>query len=92
MRAYDKLQTLIERLGESMKHQRSGYLYGAWEVSLEGNTQIVEGTGSKSLPELDKFYVPKIPIPTTWDDYHNELVGDAEQLLLHWLRSDSPQP
>jgi hypothetical protein len=61
-----------------------------FKQALKGETKIVEGTASKSLPQLDRFYVAKTPNPTIWDHYHNELADDAEQLLLHWLRGDSP--
>ncbi|MFH1021767.1 MAG: hypothetical protein V1809_00085 [Planctomycetota bacterium] len=79
-RAYGKLRDIIERRGGSMRFLRQGYRYGAWEISLEGKTAIIEATGSQSFPPLDKLYVPVVPHPSTWNDY-GELMPDAEQQL-----------
>jgi hypothetical protein len=81
VRAYGKLRDIIERRGGSMTYRRQGYRHGAWEISLDGKTAIIESTGSRRFPALDRLYVPNVANPTTWDDYSDELVADAEHQL-----------
>lgn len=80
-RAYGKLRDIIERRGGSMTWRRQDYRYGAWEIALDGKTAIIEATGSRTFPTLDRLYVPKFANPKTWDDYSDELVSDAEHQL-----------
>lgn len=68
-----------------MTYERYGYRHGAWIISLNGKTHIIEATGSRSFPELDKLFVPDVPNPRTWDDYRNELVRNSEEQLLALL-------
>jgi hypothetical protein len=84
-RAYGKLRDIIERRGGTMAYRRQGYRHGAWEISLEGKRAIIEATGSRAFPPLDKLFVPQIENPKTWDDYSETLVSDAEQQLLALL-------
>ena len=68
-----------------MRYQRSGYRFGAWIIALDDKRVVLESTGRRVLTELDTLYVPKVPKPTTWDDYKRELVADAEERLLKLL-------
>ena len=87
-RAYGKLRSIVERHGGSMTYEREGRpRYGVWVITLGAETKIVPATGEKSFPELDKFYVPKIVEPKTWDDRHDRLLDDAEEVFLKWLNS-----
>jgi len=84
-RAYGKLRDIIERHGGSMTYQRQGFRHGAWEITLHGKSAVIPATGSRSFPTLDRLFVPVVPTPTTWDDYCDELVADAERRLLALL-------
>lgn len=84
-RAYGKLRDIIERRGGSMRYCREGYRYGAWEISLDGKAAIIEATGSRKFPALDRLYIPKRPNPKIWDDYSDNLVADAEHQLIALL-------
>jgi len=84
-RACHKLHEIIERLGGSMTYQRQGSRHGLWEISLHGKSATIPATGSRSFPQLDSLHVPDVPSPTTWYDYRDELVADAEQRLLALL-------
>ena len=64
-----------------MSYRRQGYPHGAWEISLDGKAAIVKATGARAFPELDRFYVPKIADPKTWDDYLDEIIAHADQQL-----------
>lgn len=88
-RAYGKLRDIIERHGGTMIYERQGYRYGAWEISLDGKIAIIESTGSKKFPPLDRLYVPEVENPKTWEDYSDELVADAEHQLLALLEKQS---
>ncbi len=72
-----------------MVYQREGYPHGAWEISLDGHSAILEAQGAHSFPELDRFYkpAPRIAAPRTWDDYEDELVDGAEDAFLAWIRA-----
>ncbi len=72
-----------------MRYQRSGYRFGAWILDLDGERRVLESTGSRALPALDRLYVPKGPRPRTWDDYRRELVEDAEEELLRLVGVDT---
>ena len=81
-RAYDKIRIIIEKHNGTMTFQREGSRHGAWTISLNGNTTTMELEGNSFFPELDKFYVPKVDEPKTWNDYKNELLPDAEKDIL----------
>jgi hypothetical protein len=81
-RAYGKLRDIIERRGGSMTYRREGYRHGAWEISLDGKTAIIEAMGGRKFPALDRLYVPTVASPKTWDDFSDELIADAEHQLL----------
>jgi len=85
-RVYDKVRSIIERHGGMMRYVRSGYKFGAWEMSINGVSKIIVATGEKSFPELDQLYSPKIAQPTTYDDYSNELIPEAEKRILSWFQ------
>ena len=87
-RAYGKLRAIIERRGGTMVWHRTGYRYGAWEISLEGKRVVVEAMGVRSFPALSRFYVPRleVPSPKTWDDYEYELIPNAEKQFVEWIR------
>ncbi len=72
-----------------MRYQRSGYPIGAWIINLGGKRRVLESTGSRALPALDRLYVPRVPNPRTWDDYRRELVADAEEKLLRLIGVDT---
>ena len=75
-----------------MRYQRSGYRFGAWIITLDGERHVLKSTGRRALPILDRLYVPKVPEPTTWDDYRRELVKDAEERLFGLLGLDPADP
>ncbi len=75
-----------------MRYQRSGYRFGAWIITLDGRRSVLKSTGRRALPKLDRLYVPKVPKPTTWDDYRRELVEDAEERLLRLLGLNPKDP
>lgn len=81
-RVYGKLREIIERHGGTMVYERDGFTIGAWILSLDGKEFVIESTGNKSHPDLDKLYVPKVTSPQTWEDYRDELLEDAEKRLL----------
>jgi hypothetical protein len=87
-RVYGKIRDIIERRGGSMVWHRSGYRYGAWEISLDGKRVVVEAMGVQSFPALDRFYKSsqEVAVPKTWDDYEDELVDGAEEQLIAWIR------
>jgi len=84
-RAYGKLRDTIERRGGTMEYRREGYPHGAWEISLGKGRVILRAEGARTFPALDALYVPKIPHPKTWDDYHHKLIPGAEEQLLALL-------
>lgn len=69
-----------------MEYQRKGYRYGAWVIRVHGKEAVVEATGNRSFPELDRLHVPKRPNPKHWDDYSRELAPNAEEQLMRLLR------
>ena len=85
-RAYDKIRRIVEKLHGTMTFERKGYRYGAWIIRIGGREAVVEATGERSLPELDRLFVPKRTNPKHWDDYSKNLVPDAESLLMRLLR------
>lgn len=87
-RAYGELRDILEWRDGSMRYQRAGYRYGAWILTLNDKTKVLESTGRKTLPQLDKLYIPMVPNPKTWDDYTHNLVPCAEAKLLDLLDSD----
>ena len=84
-RPYGKLRDIIERRGGRMTYERQGYRHGAWEISLDGKTAVIESTGNRRFPALDRLYLPKVARPWTWDDYSDDLVAAAERQLLALL-------
>ncbi len=88
-RAYEEIRKLVELRGGTMRFQRSGYRFGAWIITLDDKRVVLESTGRRLLTELDSLYVPKVPEPTTWEDYGRELVEDAEERLLSLLEVSS---
>lgn len=81
-RAYGLVRSLVERYGGEMYYEREGHRYGAWVIRIGECSVTIEGGGSRSFPELDQLYVPRVPNPKDWDDYLDELVPDAEARLL----------
>ena len=69
-----------------MTYERKNYRYGAWLIKIGERSVIIEASGNRSFPELDRLYVPRVPNPRHWDDYLDELVPDAEEQLLSMLR------
>ena len=80
-RAYDKIRALVEQRGGTMKYEREGYEFGAWEIRVDGKTTVIEAPGVGSFPKLDRLYVPRVKNPRGWEDYDDELVPDAEARL-----------
>lgn len=92
-RVYEEVRCLVEHLGGSMTYEREGYRHGAWVIRIGEKSLTVEATGYQSFPELDALYVPKVASPTSWEDYSNQLVPDAEAKLLAMLdRTRDCQP
>lgn len=91
-RAYDKVRSLVERLGGTMTYVRQGYRYGAWLISIGGRCATVEASGHRSFLKLDQLYVPRVSAPQTWDDYADELLPDAEARLLAILEASGDAP
>ncbi len=90
-RAYDKIREIIERHGGTMVYEREGRPpYGAWVISLGGNTKVIPATGDQSFEALDRLYVPTVVHPTRWDHRRNELLDDAEEVLLAFVKSPPP--
>ncbi|MSQ96293.1 MAG: hypothetical protein EXR98_17315 [Gemmataceae bacterium] len=87
-RAYGEIRKIIEDRGGAMVYEREGHRYGAWVISLNGKSRIVEATGAKSFPLLDKLYKrkPGVPHPTQWDHYLHELRDSAVKELLAVLK------
>lgn len=90
-RAYDKIRTLVEQHGGTMKYEKEGYEFGAWVIRLGGKTTVIESPGMGAFPKLDRLYVPRVPNPRGWDDYEDQLVPDAEAKLWVMLRLQPPQ-
>lgn len=90
-RAYSTLRALVQRLGGSMHYDRRASRYGAWVITLQDKSLIIEAPGNRSFPELDRLHVAKVPDPKDWSDYAEELVPDAEDRLIALLHaSGSP--
>ena len=85
-RPYGDLRDIIERRGGSMQYEREGYRHGAWIISLAGKRAVIEASGNRSFPELDRLYQTSKPNPREWDDYDGPLLPDAEEKLLSLLR------
>ncbi len=90
-RAYDKIRTLVEQRGATMKYEREGYEFGAWIIRIGGKTTVIEAPGIGSFPKLDRLYVPRIGSPRGWEDYYDELVPDAEAKLWEMLKVEPPR-
>ncbi|HMN11981.1 MAG TPA: hypothetical protein PKD55_06615 [Bellilinea sp.] len=82
---YQKVRSLLEKLGGTMDFLREGYPHGAWNLTLNGKQKIIEASGNRSFPELDHLYIPKIRKPKHWEDYLNELAPDAEARLMSYF-------
>jgi hypothetical protein len=91
-RAYKSIRSLVESLGGSMVYKRKGYRHRAWVIKLGGNSVTIEAVGNRSFPELDRLYVPRVPDPSHWDDYLDELVPDAKTQLLSRLGIAGNEP
>lgn len=89
-RPYGDLRDIIERRGGSMRYERAGRRYGAWVISLDGKSAVLEASGNRSFPELDRLYQTTHPNPRHWDDYDGPLVDEAEEKLLSLLSSATP--
>lgn len=90
-RAYDKIRTLVEQRGGTMKYEKEGYEYGAWVIRIGDKTTVIEAPGVGSFPKLDRLYVPRVKSPRGWDDYEDQLVPDAETKLWAMLKLEPPQ-
>ncbi len=75
-----------------MTYERKGYRHGAWVISIGESSVTIEADGSRSFPELDRLYVPRVPDPMHWDDNLVELVPDAETQLLCMLEISGNRP
>ena len=84
-RAYGAVRAIVESLGGTMVYEREGYSYGAWVIKVADKQATIVAGGNTSFPELDGLYVPAIPQPRHWDDYTDDLVGNAEERLLALL-------
>lgn len=84
-RAYELVRSIVERFGGSMVYERKGYRHGAWVIKIGTKSKIIEAGGNRSFPELDGLHIPRIKNPKHWDDYLNELVPNAEEILLAML-------
>jgi hypothetical protein len=87
--AYRELRDIMERYGGRMEHVKKGYRSGgAWELSLGDKRAVIESTGSRSFPQLDRLYQPRpeCPNPRTWHDFSGPLVPNAEAQLLALLQ------
>ncbi len=83
---YGNLRSIVKRLGGRMVFHRKGYRHGAWEISLGRKNWVLESTGMRRLPALDRFYKPLGKDPKTWDDYTDELLDDGEDRFIAWLK------
>jgi len=82
-RAYGLLRDIVEGLGGTMIYEREGYPpHGAWIITLNKKSAVIRAIGERTFKELDCLYEPKNQNPKTWDDYHHELVSNAEAQLL----------
>ena len=91
-RAYGSIRSIVERLGGSMVYEREGYRHGAWAIKIGEKSVIIEASGNRSFPQLDRLYVQRVPDPRHWDDYSDELVPDAETQLLSMLGISGNKP
>jgi hypothetical protein len=89
-RPYEELQRIVEQEGGRMFHERGGHgLGGAWVVELWGLTQVFK-SNQAGFPEMDMLYVPKVPAPKHYRDYHTGLlVKGAEERWLALLRTQN---
>jgi hypothetical protein len=83
-RAYGKLREIVEQRGGSMTYDGRG-LHGAWVIILGSKRGCFQAMGGRTFPKLDSLFVPAVADPKTWDDYHDELVPDAEKKLYDLL-------
>jgi hypothetical protein len=66
-----------------MIYKHKGFKYGAWEIKIGEHSITIQATGNQTFPEIDRFYVPRIPDPKKWGDYYPELIPDAEKQI--WI-------
>jgi len=85
--AYKKLRAGIEQAGGRMTYERLGTRYGAWIVSYEGKSKTFESNGA-GFPDLDRYYLPKVAVPSSSSDYTNQLIPEAVSKLLNSLEMD----
>ena len=52
-RAYDLIRSIVEQHGGSVRYEREGYPFGAWEIRIGGRTKVIEADGLGSFPQLD---------------------------------------
>lgn len=91
-RPYDLVRDMVEKLGGQMLFNREGTQFGAWIITLGGNTKEFIATGKKSIPDLDQFYVPSVPSPKNWNDYKHQLIPHAEAKLYSLLNINLLSP
>jgi hypothetical protein len=85
-RAYDLVRTMVEEHGGVIWFQRKGQPRGgAWVISYQGYEKAFPTEG-RTFPSIDKLYVPKKAFPDTWDDYKNELIPNAWEVLVDSLK------
>lgn len=85
-RIYGELRDIVESRGGSMIYERGGFRHGAWVIRLGEKTAVIEASGNRSFPVLDRLYETTHPRPVRWDGYDGPLREDATQKLLALLR------
>ncbi len=83
-RVYEEIRTLVEEHGGTMEFQRPGYRWGAWIIRYAGKEKAFPSHGGL-FPGIDDLHVPNINQPRHYDDYKNELIDDAWEILLKML-------
>lgn len=75
----------MEDEGGEMRFARKGLpAGGAWIVTLRGRTSAFQSNGA-GFPPMDRLYMPRVPEPSHWRDYTNDLTQNASRRWLDTL-------
>lgn len=86
-RPYEELQIIVDELGGQMRFERAGRPQGGtWIVSLPGHAERMFDSNGAGFPPLDGLYVPKVPNPTHYRDYSNDLQPDSRDRWISLIR------
>jgi hypothetical protein len=87
-RYYKELSDIVIELGGQMHHEKLGRPHGgSWVVSLPGHSEKFFDSNGAGFPPMDRLYVPKVPNPSHYSDYANQLVPGARDRWIAMLKS-----